>query len=376
MCIRDRSYSNEYTKYEVEVDYSDFSKFVFYEAYIVGLAEVISIYDGELFKVAFTNDVPKSFVENIIDAYSKGIKMLINYLGHSPLQPRVVIISGPNHHKLYPEGHAGTFAGSTVYLKLFSSEAYGLEWYVKNLYHEMAHGWFTWPIIYGDFVVKEGGAEYVSWIITRILYPDLFRKYDINNIKYRVKNKEDYATAAIKYMALNCSLVHVSEKYGKSFNIFDYIRYIIDKYHYSGKEINWDDFIGSNLREFLAEHVSSSEASKLQSAIAYGFLNLDIKYYGTWKYFDQYQLIKRIDEFLMEGAYETVTVTITETATVTTTVTDTVTVTRTYTTTTTETVTKIQERIEKEIHPITYVVSISAIIALTISIIMLKRRIS
>lgn len=319
--------------YSVKVDYFNFSKLVYYEAFVIGLNDTVSVYDGGSFKIIYTNDIPRDFIGTIAEAYVKGIDMLVELLGYSPIQPRLIVFSGPNHHRSYPEGHAHSIGGSTVYMKKFDSRAYGIDWYVKNLYHEVAHGWFKWPILYGDFTVNEGAAEYVSWFLTKKLYPELYVRYDASNIKYRIESGEGYALAAIMHMALNHSLVYISQKYNRTLvDISHYYRYLIDKYMYSGKAVNWNKFIGDDLEGFIAKFIDPSKADDLRDAIAYGIIGLEVRYGGLWDYFDREKLENRIERMLalLAGA-QTVTATVTTTSIVTTTVTTTATATTTVT---------------------------------------------
>jgi len=326
-------YDEERIAYSVRIDYFNFSRLVFYEAFVIGLNDTVSVYDGGSFKIVYTNDIPRDFIETIAEAYVKGIDMFVELLGYSPIQPRLIVFSGPNHHRSYPEGNAHSIGGSTVYMKRFASRGYGIDWYVKNLYHEMAHGWFTWPILYGDFTVNEGAAEYVSWFLTKELYPELYARYDANNIKYRIESGESYASAAINHMALNHSLVYISQKYNRTLvDISHYYRYLINKYMYSEKAVNWNKFIGDDLKEFIAKFIDPSKADDLRDAITYGVIGLEIRYRGLWDYFDREKLENRIERMLalLAGA-QTVTTTITTTSTVTTTVTTTATATTTVT---------------------------------------------
>jgi len=336
-------FDEERIAYSVRVDYFNFSRLVFYEAFVIGLNDTVSVYDGGSFKIVYTNDIPRDFIEAIAEAYVKGIDMFVELLGYSPIQPRLIVFSGPNHHQSYPEGNAHSIGGSTVYMKRFDSRAYGIDWYVKNLYHEMAHGWFTWPILYGDFTVNEGAAEYVSWFLTKKLYPELYARYDANNIRYRIESGEGYALAAIMHMALNHSLVYISQKYGKtSVDISHYYRYLIDKYMYSGKAVNWNKFIGGDLEGFIAKFIDSSKANDLRDAITYGVIGLEVRYRGLWDYFDREKLENRIERMLalLAGA-QTVTTTVTITSIVTTTLTTSVIVEKSVTVTTTRTVTEM-----------------------------------
>ena len=281
------------TLYSIKVDNFNFSKFVFYEAFVVGLESVISIRRSERLEIVYTQDVPTDFVEAIAEAYSRAIEVYLRKLGYSPVYPRVIVISGPNHHASYRRGHMSSIGDSTVYMKLFEVP-YRLEWYIKNLYHEMTHGWSSWPVLYGDFTVNEGIAEYISWIMTKEIYPELFRLYDKNNIKWRIEQWEDYAVAAIKQMALNFSLVYMSMKYNSSIDLYDYLRFLIEKYNYSGKRIPWNIYLGRELIEFLKRglNITEEEALVIQRSIDEAINELKIEYRGYWNYFDKSRLIE------------------------------------------------------------------------------------
>ena len=278
---------------KVRVPYSEFFDFVRYEAIIVyNPLSVKMINVSNIGVVIYTSDVPDDFAEKMGEVLERGRSIMLSYLGSSPLAPRCVLISGPSHHRSYPEWSMHSIGGTTVYVKLWGSKNIDYSWYVKNLLHELAHGWYTWPLINSDFDFGEGGAEFSAWYFGRILYPELYGKYEDENIQYRIKNREKYAIAAIKHQALNYFIRRLSSILGYNLTIFNLTQYIIKHNlelvlsHNSPQGATLAEVTMNILPKFLAEITGfNKQYLSVLCQRAWQVISENLEYTTTYPYF-------------------------------------------------------------------------------------------
>ncbi len=244
---------------KVRIPTKDFKNFVFYEGIIVHNEDFVEHRQAKNGYVVYTKNVRSQMVELVLEVHNKALDFLRNIIGET-IYAQSVTVFVVDHNFPFKEDNMWSW-GSCVIMKDYENvEHYPNSWYVCNLIHEFGHCYYVWPLIYGDFEVKEGGAEMIKLYLSRELFPEYFNDYEKSNVVNRLERREKYLIAAIKNMALDYLIKKVSKKYTKQeyLNIFGLIQYLIVTWEKRNQKLTFEDLVKFWTPKFLEKQLSCS----------------------------------------------------------------------------------------------------------------------